>query len=128
MAYPGATGDPPDKAAACRKDLKMERIVDVHIENLPEGMCLAISDDMSGLVAQGRTVAETLEIARDVVSKLLAARAERQGGRRWAKREMLRLRADRRVLIGAQVGRRSTRERGQLNNGAEEVALVGTRS
>ena len=79
MAYPGATGDPPAKAAACRKDLKMERIVDVHIEKLPEGMYLATSDDMSGLVAQGRTVAETLEIARDVVSKLLAARAERQG-------------------------------------------------
>ena len=57
----------------------MERIVDVHIEKLPEGMYLATSDDMSGLVAQGRTVAETLEIARDVVSKLLAARAERQG-------------------------------------------------
>ena len=80
MAYPGATGDPPAKAAACRKDLKMERIVDVHIEKLPEGMYLATSDDMSGLVAQGRTVAETLEIARDVVSKLLAARAEHQGG------------------------------------------------
>ena len=106
----------------------MERIVDVHFEKLPEGMYLATSDDMSGLVAQGRTVAETLEIARDVVIKLLAARAERQGGRRWAKLEMLRLRADRGVLIGAQVGRRSTRERGQLNNGAEEVALVGTRS
>ena len=30
-----------------------------------------------GLVAQGRTVAETLEIARDVAKRLLEARAER---------------------------------------------------
>jgi len=32
-----------------------------------------------GLVAQGRTVTEALEIARDVARKLMEARAERQG-------------------------------------------------
>ncbi|MCL4402449.1 MAG: DUF1902 domain-containing protein [Acidobacteria bacterium] len=32
-----------------------------------------------GLVAQGRTVAETLEIARDVARKLIEARREREG-------------------------------------------------
>ena len=32
-----------------------------------------------GLVAQGRTVAETLEIARDVARKLIEARRERDG-------------------------------------------------
>jgi predicted RNase H-like HicB family nuclease len=41
------------------------------IERLPEGQFLATSDDLPGLVAQGRTVAETLEIARDVARKLL---------------------------------------------------------
>ncbi len=49
----------------------MERIVRVHIEKLPEGVYLATSDDIQGLVAQGRTVSEALEIARDVARKLL---------------------------------------------------------
>ena len=53
----------------------MERIVTVHIEKLPEGVYLATSDDVPGLVAQGRTIAETLEIARDVAKKLLEAQA-----------------------------------------------------
>lgn len=57
----------------------MERIVNIHIEKLPEGVYLATSDDDQGLVAQGRTVSETLEIARDVVRKLLEAQKERQG-------------------------------------------------
>jgi len=38
--------------------------------------------DVAGLVAQGRTVAETLEIARDVARKLLEARAERDDSAR----------------------------------------------
>ncbi len=53
----------------------MERIVRVHIEKLPEGVYLATSDEVQGLVAQGRTVSETLEIARDVARKLLEAQA-----------------------------------------------------
>ena len=51
----------------------MERIVNLHIERLPEGVYLATSDDVPGLVAQGRTVNETLDIARDVARKLLEA-------------------------------------------------------
>ena len=35
-------------------------------------MYLATSDDIQGLVAQGRTITETLEIARDVVKILLS--------------------------------------------------------
>jgi predicted RNase H-like HicB family nuclease len=54
----------------------MEKIVNLHIEKLPEGFYLATSDTVQGLVAQGRTIAETLEIARDVAKKLLEARAE----------------------------------------------------
>ena len=49
----------------------MEQIINIHIEKLPEGVYLATSEDIQGLVAQGRTVTETLEIARDVVKKLL---------------------------------------------------------
>ncbi len=47
----------------------MEQIINIHIEKLPEGVCLATSEDVPGLVAQGRTVTETLEIARDVAKK-----------------------------------------------------------
>lgn len=57
----------------------MEQIVNLHIEQLPEGVYLATSDEVPGLVAQGRTVTETLEIARDVAKKLLEAQSERQG-------------------------------------------------
>jgi predicted RNase H-like HicB family nuclease len=55
----------------------MERLLQLHIEKLPEGVYLATSDDLPGLVAQGRTITETLEIARDVARKLLEARMER---------------------------------------------------
>ena len=42
----------------------MELAIQIQIEELPEGLFLATSDELPGLVAQGRTVAETLEIAR----------------------------------------------------------------
>lgn len=57
----------------------MERIAKIHIEKLPEGLYLATSEEVPGLVAQGRTIAETLEIARDVVKKLLESRAQDGG-------------------------------------------------
>ena len=63
----------------------MEQIVNLHIEKLPEGVYLATSEDMPGLVAQGRTIQETLEIARDVAKKLLDARAELTGTNRVGK-------------------------------------------
>jgi len=52
----------------------MELAVRVHIKSLPEGFFLATSDEMPGLVARGRTIAEALEIARDVAKKLIEAR------------------------------------------------------
>lgn len=55
----------------------MEQIANLHIEKLPEGVYLATSDEIPGLIAQGRTITETLEIARDVAKKLLAAQTER---------------------------------------------------
>ena len=53
----------------------MEHMIQLHIEKLPEGMYLATSDEVQGLVAQGRTIQETIEIARDVAKKLLEARS-----------------------------------------------------
>jgi predicted RNase H-like HicB family nuclease len=52
----------------------MEHIVNLHIEKLPEGVYLATSDDVPGLVAQGKTIAETVEIARDIAKTLFEAR------------------------------------------------------
>ncbi len=53
----------------------MEHIVQLHIEKLPEGLYLATSDEVQGLVAQGRTIQETVEIARDVARKLLESQS-----------------------------------------------------
>ena len=47
----------------------MEKLINLHIEKFPEGYYLATSDTIQGLVAQGRTLAETLEIARDIAKK-----------------------------------------------------------
>lgn len=55
----------------------MEKLIHIKLEKLPEGLYLATSDDIQGLVAQGRTVAETLEIARDIVRRLVEAHSER---------------------------------------------------
>lgn len=54
----------------------MEKKISIHIEKLPEGVWLATSKDIQGLVAQGRTINETLEIARDVAKKLFELQGE----------------------------------------------------
>ena len=60
----------------------MERVINLHIEKLPEGVYLATSDDLPELLAEGRTVAETIDIARDVANKLIEARSQRRGADR----------------------------------------------
>lgn len=55
----------------------MEKIINIHVQKLPEGVYLATSEDVQGLVAQGRTATEALEIARDVARKLIESRAQR---------------------------------------------------
>jgi predicted RNase H-like HicB family nuclease len=54
----------------------MEHIIQLHIEKLPEGVYLATSDEMQGLIAQGRTIQETIEIARDVAKKLMESQTD----------------------------------------------------
>ena len=71
----------PSCAGLCRHNTSasisaMEVAIRIHIEQLPEGLFLATSDELPGLVAQGRTVAESLDIARDVARKLIEARRE----------------------------------------------------
>jgi predicted RNase H-like HicB family nuclease len=54
----------------------MEHMIQLHIEKLPEGLYLATSDEVQGLIAQGRTIQETIEIARDVAKKLIEAHTD----------------------------------------------------
>lgn len=49
----------------------MERIINLDIELLPEGVYLGTSDDVQGLVVQAKTIQEVVEIARDMSRILL---------------------------------------------------------
>jgi len=53
-----------------------EYAINLKIEELAEGQFLATSDDLPGLIAQGRTVAETLEIAQDVAKEIIESHIE----------------------------------------------------
>jgi len=53
-----------------------EILLNLKVEPLEEGGYLATSPDLNGLVAQGRTVAETMEIAQDVARKLIESYIE----------------------------------------------------
>jgi predicted RNase H-like HicB family nuclease len=55
----------------------VERLINLHIEKLPEGYYLATSDALPGLIAQAPSLSETLEIAQDVAKQILAAMAAR---------------------------------------------------
>ena len=48
----------------------------LQIKRVENGQYLATSDDLPGLVAQGRTVAEAVEITRDVARKLIESYRE----------------------------------------------------
>ena len=48
----------------------------LQIRRVENGQHLATSDDLPGLVAQGRTVAEAVEIARNVARKLIESYRE----------------------------------------------------
>ena len=54
----------------------MEHVIQLHIEKLPEGMYLATSDEVQGLVAQGRTIQETIGIAHDIAKKLIESQSD----------------------------------------------------
>ncbi len=48
-----------------------EYLITITVEPLEEGGYLATSSTMQGLIAEGRTVAETIEIAQDVARRLI---------------------------------------------------------
>ncbi len=53
-----------------------EHLIPIKIEPLAEGGYLARSEVFPDLLAQGRTVAETMEIAQDVARKLVESYLE----------------------------------------------------
>lgn len=53
-----------------------EHLIPISIKHLEEGGYLATSSVLQGLIAQGRTIAETLEIAEDVARRLIESRIE----------------------------------------------------
>ncbi len=53
-----------------------EYLIPISIEPLEEGGYLATSSFLQGLIAQGRTIAETIEIAEDVAHKLIESLIE----------------------------------------------------
>ena len=53
-----------------------EYAIRLNIQRVENGQYLATSNDLSGLVAQGRTIAETMEIAQDVARKLIESYRE----------------------------------------------------
>jgi antitoxin HicB len=53
-----------------------EFFLNLDLEALKEGGYAATSPDLPGLVAQGRTIAETVEIAQDVSRRLIESYLE----------------------------------------------------
>ena len=51
-------------------------MLEVQVEELPEGGFLLTSERLPGLIAQGRTLTETVEIAQDVARKLVESYQE----------------------------------------------------
>jgi len=54
----------------------VEYLLPIKIEPLEEGGHLATSEVLPGFLAQGRTIAETLEIAQDVARKLIESHVQ----------------------------------------------------
>jgi antitoxin HicB len=53
-----------------------EYLIPISIRPLKEGGFLATSPHLQGLIAEGRTIAESLEIAEDVARKIIESRIE----------------------------------------------------
>ena len=53
-----------------------EHLIPISIEPLEKGGYLATSSDLQVLIAQGSTIAETIEIAEDVARKIIESQIE----------------------------------------------------
>lgn len=53
-----------------------EVLLSIEIERLPEGVFLATSKDLPGLIVQANSIAEALDIAQDAAQKLIESYRE----------------------------------------------------
>ncbi len=53
----------------------MKKAITLNIEKLPEGVFLATSTDIPGLVVQEKTITETLDSAREVAQAMIELQA-----------------------------------------------------
>lgn len=53
-----------------------EAVIRLQVQKLPGGRWLGMSDQVPGLVAQGRTLTEMIEIAQDVARKIVESSLE----------------------------------------------------
>lgn len=58
----------------------MERIIRLHIEKLPEGVYLATSEDVKGLVTEAPTLQEAIEWGRENARILLSLQGRSDAG------------------------------------------------
>ena len=54
-----------------------EALISLSLEPLAEGGLLATGEDVPGLLAQGRTITETVEIAQDIARRIAESMKER---------------------------------------------------
>ncbi len=54
----------------------MQKTIILNIEKLPEGVFLATSMDVPGLVVQEKTITETLDSAREVAREMIVLQVE----------------------------------------------------
>ena len=59
----------------------MERIINLNIERLPEGVWLATSDDVQGLVVQADNLTDLVAWSREIAHDLIELQREFSDGR-----------------------------------------------
>lgn len=65
----------------------MKKIIHINldIEKVPEGYYVATSSDVQGLVAQGKTFEEVVEIAEDVAKQLLRSQRSKHSTKKGSR-------------------------------------------
>ncbi len=69
--------------------MKKGTYITLDIEKLPEGVYVATSKDVQGLVAQGKTFEETIEIAEDVARVLIQLQKKKTNPRQFITYSMM---------------------------------------
>lgn len=57
----------------------MERIINLQVERLPEGLWLATSEEVEGLTVQAENLSDLVAWSREIARDLLALKAELSG-------------------------------------------------